>query len=1284
LQESALAVDLSKIISDLTKHTTDLEEGLLISATYDGDLRVVVLKFYDPKNERFWLWYDRSGHKPYCFTKLPMEELNEIKKREDIIGIEEVEKQDLLRDEKVIVRKIVAKDPLAIGGSQNSVRDQITAWEADIKYYENYAYDKGLKIGTYYSIRNSEVIPLQKEVAPSVVRSLDNILAKNSPEFVEHIKTWAELLGQPLVEFKRIAIDIEVDSEENRLPDPEKADRQLLAVSFYNEREKLVYLVKRSGRDLASELDESKPKILLFDDEAKLIREVFRKILEYPFLITFNGDDFDLKYLRHRAQRLNIKDEENPIQLQRQEASLKHGVHLDLYRTFNNKSIQVYAYGNKYSEHTLNGVAEGILGKSKMEFEGSINDLPLNQLAEYCLNDYQLTYELTSNSGSALMKLLLVLSRVGRMPINDLARLGVSNWIRSMLFYEHRRVGALIPRGDELAEKGGASSEAIIKGKKYKGGLVIEPKPGVHFDVSVLDFASLYPSLIKVYNLSYDTVNCPHEECRTNLIPGLPHWVCKRRKGITSIIIGSLRDLRVSHYKPLAKDRTLGPNERELYNIVSQGLKVFLNACFTGDTYVITPDGIKNIKSVSHGDRVVNVNPDNQTIEIDTVIDVQQFPYCGEMYHFRDKRFLDLVVTPNHRFLTVDKRIGNPSGTAFRAAEEVFLRTNMSIPRIRSGVRVEAPPARISLLDNAKKLGAIANLYPGEKRRLSNWFRTLPPQLRIKIREQARVDKNRSKIVDELRSHYRLPASELSEADIDAVEAAGGFVLLGKEMGSKVPARYDPSDFASFCGWFVSEGNLHFTGEKFYSTGAHRGNIWSMQISQSQGKGNTMGFQYRAEVKQLLARLGLQFCTDSLDKKCIQVSSHLLYDWFVSNCYVAGVTRHVAEAKRVPDFVFASYQTMEAYFESAYKGDGSRRDKKYSTKSSKLAEDMAVLLTLLGFKAKIRFDVNDSIYRVIYSNMGVKLTRAAGEKHQYVKKEEYNGTVYCVTTAKNHTVIAGRNGKFVPVGQSYGVFGFATFALYCLPVAEATAALGRYAITKTIDRCKELGVDVVYSDTDSLFLQNPSKEQIDAVIQSAEITLGVELDLDKQYRYVAFSARKKNYFGVLPDGTPDIKGLTGRKSQTPEFLKKTFYDALNILGEVQTATDFERARNSIRDLLTKTVSSLKHKEIPVSDLAFNVMIGKPSGSFSKTTPQHVKAAKLLEEKGRNIKAGDIISFVKTRTPPYVKPAELARPDEIDVDKYLDYARSMFDQVLDALGFSFDEIMGSTTLDLFWT
>ena len=820
-----------------------MDQGLLASASYDGEKRLAVLKFYDQKAGRFWLWQDNTGHRPYCYTRLPMEELEAIRRRKDVIDIIEEEKLDLLNDTKAKLRKIVTTDPLAIGGGNDSIRDIIKAWEADIKYYENYAYDLGLRMGTYYRVSDGKVIPIKNAPPESVTHSLEQVTIRNPEEFQPYLKEWAELLSEPLSDFRRVAMDIEVANEAGRIPDSDNPREKVIAVSFFNEKEKLVLLL-REGRDHKA-LQGSPFAYEVFEKEEELLRAVFSKMMDYPVIVTFNGDDFDLRYLQHRAEALGISEAEDPIQLERVAASLKHGIHIDLYQFFRNRSIQVYAFSNKYTEHTLNGISEELLNKSKIEFDGEIGELPLPELAKYCLNDSQLTYELTSIRNSLVMNLLLVISRIGKMPMNDVSRLGVSNWIRSMLFFEHRRMGALIPRQDELAQKGGASSKAIIKGKKYKGGLVIEPRPGVYFDVSVLDFASLYPSLIKVHNLSYETVDCRHEECKGNKVPDTDSWVCTRRKGITSLTIGSLRDLRVSHYKPLTRDASLSAQERDLYSVVSQGLKVYLNA-------------------------------------------------------------------------------------------------------------------------------------------------------------------------------------------------------------------------------------------------------------------------------------------------------------------------------------------------------------------------------------------------------------------------------------------------------AYGSFGFESFAFYCLPVAEATAALGRDAITRTIAKCNELGINVLYSDTDSVYLQNPSRDQISKVTRWADSELGVELDLDKTYRYVAFSSRKKNYFGVLPDGTVDIKGLTGKKSQTPEYLKKAFYETLNILSQVKTPEDFERARKNTRELLTGMISNLKGKRVPVQELAFTVMMGKPTDKYNGTTPQHVRAAMQLEEKGKEIKAGEIIAYVKTKNPPYVKPAGLARPDEIDSDKYIEYAHSMFDQMLDALDFSFDEIMGATTLDLFWS
>jgi DNA polymerase I len=75
---------------------------------------------------------------------------------------------------------------------------------------------------------------------------------------------------------------------------------------------------------------------------------------------------------------------------------------------------------------------------------------------------------------------------------------------------------------------------------------------------------------------------------------------------------------------------------------------------------------------------------------------------------------------------------------------------------------------------------------------------------------------------------------------------------------------------------------------------------------------------------------------------------------------------------------------------------------------------------------------------------------------------------------------------------------------------------------------------------------------------------------------------------------------------------------------------------------------------------------------------------LLEAHGIEIRPGDLIAFVKTRGDPGVKPVQLNPSwQEIDVEKYLEYLESTFDQVLDALEIDFGGLVGGTKLESFF-
>ena len=150
--------------------TQDIETmppSMLVSATYDNNSKSAILKFYEPESQKLFLWKDNTNHKPYCYSRLAPEELDFLQEREDVLEIKTVERNDLTQDKKINMSKIVVADPLAIGGTtgDKSIRNIIETWESDIKYYENYLYDRKLIVGKYYEIKNKEIIPSSLELA---------------------------------------------------------------------------------------------------------------------------------------------------------------------------------------------------------------------------------------------------------------------------------------------------------------------------------------------------------------------------------------------------------------------------------------------------------------------------------------------------------------------------------------------------------------------------------------------------------------------------------------------------------------------------------------------------------------------------------------------------------------------------------------------------------------------------------------------------------------------------------------------------------------------------------------------------------------------------------------------------------------------------------------------------------------------------------------------------------------------------------------------------------------
>ena len=139
-----------------------------------------------------------------------------------------------------------------------------------------------------------------------------------------------------------------------------------------------------------------------------------------------------------------------------------------------------------------------------------------------------------------------------------------------------------------------------------------------------------------------------------------------------------------------------------------------------------------------------------------------------------------------------------------------------------------------------------------------------------------------------------------------------------------------------------------------------------------------------------------------------------------------------------------------------------------------------------------------------------------------------------------------------------------------------------------------------------------------------------------------------------------------------------------MLSEIETPEDVTKFADMLKEMLHTVYKRLRDRDYNLDELAFKVMLSKPISEYKRTTPPHVKAAHQLAQLGYQVVPGDIVLYVKVRGREGVKPVQLAKISDVDVDKYLEYVKSTFEQLLLPLSLSWESISGSIRLEDFFT
>ena len=164
---------------------------------------------------------------------------------------------------------------------------------------------------------------------------------------------------------------------------------------------------------------------------------------------------------------------------------------------------------------------------------------------------------------------------VGRSwkPIEEAGWASIGNVLTAMQTREALDRGVLVPWNKWEPEQ---FTDARTLHAADRGGTTLAPEVGRHEDVYAVDFASLYPTIIREYNVSPDTVLCDCHPDR-EVVPELGYNLCPE-DGFLGDVLGPLLDDRKEIKEALA-DGASG-EERERLEAKSSAIKWVLVSCF--------------------------------------------------------------------------------------------------------------------------------------------------------------------------------------------------------------------------------------------------------------------------------------------------------------------------------------------------------------------------------------------------------------------------------------------------------------------------------------------------------------------------------------------------------------------------------------------------------------------------------------------------------------------------------------------------------------------------------
>jgi DNA polymerase I len=281
----------------------------------------------------------------------------------------------------------------------------------------------------------------------------------------------------------------------------------------------------------------------------------------------------------------------------------------------------------------------------------------------------------------------------------------------------------------------------------------------------------------------------------------------------------------------------------------------------------------------------------------------------------------------------------------------------------------------------------------------------------------------------------------------------------------------------------------------------------------------------------------------------------------------------------------------------------------------------------------------------LYKEILRKLLSARKEIKEALARAKEGSAEYKLLAAREKAIKVIANA-------TYGYCGWVGARWYMKPVAEATAAWGRYTIRRAMEIAKKMKLEIIYGDTDSIFVKYDA-EKVNKLLEEIKRELSLDIKLERVFKRIIFTEAKKRYAGLLEDGTIDVVGLEFVRGDWPKIARDAQKKVIEI---ILTEENVERGIKKAKEYVLDLVSMMKAGKIPLKHYIIWKEITKSAEDYKARAP-HVEVARIMREKGWRIQPGDKVGYVVVkgsgklyqRSLPYF----MARIEDIDVEYYIE-------------------------------